>query len=94
MELPCPGSIRRKTLSLTPGGLVTVESQKEGQLPLLIRPSVESVDLATWAVSNREFIKTHLLKHGGILFRNFRVSSPEIFGQLIIACSAEPLQYA
>jgi alpha-ketoglutarate-dependent taurine dioxygenase len=93
MELPCPGSIRRKTLSLTPGGLVTVESQKERLLPLVIQPSVEGMDLVAWAVSNREFIKAHLLKHGGILFRNFRVPSPEIFERLVIACSAEPLQY-
>jgi alpha-ketoglutarate-dependent taurine dioxygenase len=93
MEFPGPGSVRRKTLNLTPAELVTFGSQKEGRLPLVIKPSIEGVDLVTWAVGNREFIQTHLLEHGGILFRNFRVPSPEIFERLVIACSAEPLQY-
>jgi alpha-ketoglutarate-dependent taurine dioxygenase len=58
-----------------------------------MRPSVEGVDLAAWAPGNRDFIKTCLLKRGGILFRNFNISSPEIFEQFVIACSAELLQY-
>jgi len=88
-----PGSVRRKPLSLTRGELVTVDSQQGGELPLVMRPSVEGVDLALWARSNREFIKTHLLKHGGILFRNFNVSSAEVFEQFVVACSAELLEY-
>jgi alpha-ketoglutarate-dependent taurine dioxygenase len=89
-----PGNIRRRALTLTRGGLVAVETQRgERELPLVMRPSVEGVDLTAWASSNREFIMTHLLKHGGILFRNFGVSSVEEFERLVTACSAEPLQY-
>jgi alpha-ketoglutarate-dependent taurine dioxygenase len=88
------GSIRRRPLSVTQGGLVTVEPQKgESGLPLVMRPSIEGVDLTAWALSNREPITANLLKHGGILFRNFNVSSPELFEQFVIACSAEPLPY-
>jgi alpha-ketoglutarate-dependent taurine dioxygenase len=93
-EKPRPGDIRRKALSLTQGGLVAVEFQKgAGGLPLVMRPSVDGLDLVTWALSNRELIGAHLLKHGGILFKNFNISSPDVFEQLVIACSAEPLQY-
>jgi alpha-ketoglutarate-dependent taurine dioxygenase len=46
-----------------------------------------------WALNNRDFIQTHLLKRGGILFRNFNISSPETFEQLVIASSAELLEY-
>jgi len=89
-----PGNVRRKPLSVTRGGLVTVEPQKGGgSLPLVMRPSVEGVDLVTWAFNNREFITTHLLKSGGILFRDFDISSPELFEQFVIACSSELLQY-
>ena len=89
-----PGSVRRKPLSVTRGELVVIESQKQGvELPLVMRPSVEALDLAPWAASNREFINTHLLKSGGILFRNFDLSTPEVFEQFAIACSSELLQY-
>jgi alpha-ketoglutarate-dependent taurine dioxygenase len=89
-----PVSARRKTLSITREGLVTIDSQKRGGgLPLMMRPTVEGVDLVSWALGNRESIKTHLLKHGGILFRNFSVSSLEVFEQFVIACSTKLLQY-
>lgn len=88
-----PASIRRKPLNVTREGLVTVEHQTEGNLPLVMRPSVEDLDLATWVPSNRELIKTYLQKHGGILFRNFNISSPETFEQFVIACSDRMLPY-
>lgn len=90
-----PGSVKRKSLSVTREGLVTVEPQRgAGGLPLVICPSVEGVDLMTWTLNNREFLGINLLKHGGILFRNFDVSSAEAFEQFVVACSSEPLQYS
>jgi alpha-ketoglutarate-dependent taurine dioxygenase len=89
-----PGSVGRKSLSVTQEGLVTVEPNGDGPgLPLVARPSVEGLDLVSWASSNREFIQTHLLKHGGILFRNFNIFSPELFEQFVIASSAGLLSY-
>ena len=89
-----PGNVRRKPLSLTRGGLVTVEPQEAvAELPVVMRPAVEGVNLVTWAADNHEMIEAHLLKHGGILFRGFDVSSPEVFGQFVTACSSELLQY-
>jgi alpha-ketoglutarate-dependent taurine dioxygenase len=89
-----PGGIRRKPLSLTQGELVAVENQNGGGgLPLVMRPAVEGLDLVTWAQGNRKLIETHLLKHGGILFRGFNISSAEVFEQFAVACSAELLPY-
>lgn len=48
----------------------------DSPLPLVIQPSMNGVNLASWAASNREYIQAELAKHGGILFRNFRVDSP------------------
>jgi alpha-ketoglutarate-dependent taurine dioxygenase len=88
------GNARRKPLNVTSGGLVTAELQKEGSaLPLVMRPAVEGVDLTTWAQSNRGLIEARLLRHGGILFRDFNISSPELFEQFVIACSNELLPY-
>jgi alpha-ketoglutarate-dependent taurine dioxygenase len=89
-----PGGARRKPFNVTREGLVTIEPQKAGgDLPLMARPSVEGVDLVEWALSNRELIENRLLKRGGILFRNFSVSSPEAFERFVTACSDEPLPY-
>ena len=42
-------------------------------LPLVIEPEREDVDLAEWAATNTEFVYTHLLRHGALLFRGFDV---------------------
>ena len=89
-----PITVRRKPFSVVRESLVTIEPQKgEESLPLVMRPSVEGVDLVAWAPSNREFIKAQLLKHGGILFRNFNISSPSEFERFATACSDELLPY-
>jgi len=94
VEKTRPDSVRRKPISITRGDLVTIDPQKGGvELPLVMRPSVEGVDVVAWALSNLELIQTHLLKHGGILFRGFDIPSAEVFELFVTACSDEPLQY-
>jgi alpha-ketoglutarate-dependent taurine dioxygenase len=89
-----PGGVRRKALSVARGDLVKAELLKGGgELPLLMLPSVDGVDIADWTSSNHELIRAQLLKHGGILFRNFGVSSPQVFERFVVACSAELLPY-
>jgi len=94
MEKIRPGSVTRKPFSVSQEELVTVGPLKAGgELPLVIRPSVEGLDLVAWGLSNRELINAYLLKHGGILFRNFNISSPEAFERFVISSSTEPLPY-
>lgn len=60
--------------------LVTMEPMHEaGQLPLVVRPASDGVDLLAWARSHRDEIEALLMKHGGLLFRGFGVESAADF---------------
>jgi alpha-ketoglutarate-dependent taurine dioxygenase len=63
-------------------------------LPLLIEPSFHGVSLPDWAVSNREFIRQRLQRHGGILFRGFNLSSIDEFQLLLQSLAGELLEYS
>jgi len=89
-------------------GLVKIEplAQGHGQsdhqpaLPLLIQPVAEGIDLLAWASNNRQLLEQYLLKHGGILFRNFALrgtgSSASVadFEEFITRVSEKPLEYS
>jgi alpha-ketoglutarate-dependent taurine dioxygenase len=86
---------RRKAVSLSSKGLIEAELlQPEKTLTLVVQPTIKEMNLVDWAMSNREFIETHLLKHGAILFRNFNVNTVAEFEQFIMVTSdGELLQY-
>ncbi|WP_250125639.1 TauD/TfdA family dioxygenase [Chroococcidiopsis sp. CCMEE 29] len=73
----------RKAVSLPQEELIEADDLGTGEtLPLVIKPTVDQIDLADWAEGNREFIETKLLKHGAILFREFdefNVSTASVF---------------
>lgn len=86
------GAVKRKTVSVSPESLIKTESLKPGvQLPLVIRPGVAGINIVEWARGNREFIEAHLLKHGGILFRDWRVNSVDEFERFAMAVADEDL---
>jgi alpha-ketoglutarate-dependent taurine dioxygenase len=58
-----------------------------------MQPEVEGIDLTHWAQANRGFLKNHLLQSGGILFRNFNISSPEAFERFVLGYSDQSLEY-
>lgn len=51
-------------------------------LPLVLRPSVEDVDLAAWGETNRAKVEQELFTHGAILFRGFPLKGAEDFEQV------------
>lgn len=51
----------------------------ERQFPLVIEASGNDIDPIAWAKGQRDFIETALGKHGGILFRNFGLKTPQDF---------------
>lgn len=64
--------LRRQEVPGASAGWVAFEPAAPGvRLPLLARPVVEGVRLASWARDNRRRIGELLLFHGGILFRGF-----------------------
>jgi alpha-ketoglutarate-dependent taurine dioxygenase len=86
---------RRKAVSLSEEKLVNTDLIKPGQLlPLVIQPAVEGLNLIAWAASHREWIETYLLKHGGILFRNFNLKGTNEFEQFIQTISGTLLDYS
>ena len=43
--------------------------------PLVAQPGVSDLDPVEWAQNGAEFIETNLIKHGAILFRDFKINS-------------------
>ena len=88
------GNMRRKAVDPSQGGLIkTGYLQSEESLPLVIQPAMEEVNLIDWVVSNREFIKDQLLKKGGILFRNFDISTVADFNRFMTSTSIQMMEY-
>jgi alpha-ketoglutarate-dependent taurine dioxygenase len=63
-------------------------------LPLLVVPAVDGVDLVAWAEGKRALIDEYLQKHGAILFRNFDIRTTINFEQFVRASAGELLEYA
>ncbi|AFZ23809.1 putative taurine catabolism dioxygenase [Cylindrospermum stagnale PCC 7417] len=88
-------SFQRKTINLSSANLIKSEVLKpEQQLPLVIQPAVDSVNLVSWSSSNRDWIETKLLQHGGLLFRNFQVHNNSEFENFIQAIAGELIEYS
>jgi alpha-ketoglutarate-dependent taurine dioxygenase len=95
MALKKLGNISRKTVSLYPEELIKTSSiQPDSLLPLVMQPAVDELNLTAWAQNNRQVIETHLSKHGGILFRGFKVDDVTEFEHFIQAIAGELLEYS
>jgi alpha-ketoglutarate-dependent taurine dioxygenase len=90
------GARPRKTVRLTQEELVKMSllPELDGQeLPLVVEPNIENLNLSTWAASHRDLIEEKLLRHGAILFRGFDVPGPEAFQQVARAICPALLDY-
>jgi alpha-ketoglutarate-dependent taurine dioxygenase len=65
----------------------------ETNLPLVVLSNMEGLDLTAWAVAQKSFLEPLLLKHGGILFRNFHVGGLEEFQRFVTSTSGDLLEY-
>ena len=78
----------RKPMRVSSHNLVTAAPLHAGQsIPLVVRPAIQGVKLLDWAKANREFVDTHLLEHGAVLFRGFDVTAVEAFEAFAAATS-------
>ncbi|MGA9772073.1 MAG: TauD/TfdA family dioxygenase [Blastocatellia bacterium] len=85
---------RRRAINLSRRELVTGDYFKTEQtLPLVLQPAVAEVDLSAWAEENRDFIESQLLRHGGLLFRNFALEAAEDFERFCISVSDNLIEY-
>jgi len=62
-------------------------------LPLVIQPQVKGMNPITWAASHKAYIEANLLKHGGLLFRNFGMKTAVEFEQFSKVLCGELLEY-
>ncbi len=89
------GTIKRKKINLYSQELVKVSPFQSGEnLPIVIEPSGEKLNLISWANNNRELIEKHLLKQGGILFRNFQLNSIPEFEKFLQSNFGKLLEYS
>jgi len=87
-------SMRRKAIDLSSWNEVRIRTlDGDDLLPLVIEPTDETVELASWAEREKALLESRLLRHGAILFRAFGLKSaaefeqfaerlcPELFGE-------------
>lgn len=92
---PSPTSVRavrRQAIPLSSAELVKIAPLGAGNLPLVISPQVEGLNLVAWSRDHRSRIIDFLLQHGGILFRRFQVDM-SAFEQFIQTVAGELLEY-
>jgi hypothetical protein len=61
-------------------------------LPLMIN-SAGDLDLTEYINRNKQEVEAHLVKHGGILFRNFAVDTVEKFNTMVKCFDQHPIEY-
>jgi alpha-ketoglutarate-dependent taurine dioxygenase len=91
-----------EALSMSSGGVAAVTTtpavsagflQEQSSLPRLYHSGDSDLDLARWAGDNLERLQSELAKYGGILFRNFGVTTPDQFEEFMRVISHDLLDY-
>src|SRR2546426_225668 len=87
-------SIKPMPADLLPEQLVRTDYLAPGQtLPLVVRPSVDGVDLAQWGMLCREFINVQLFNHGALLFRGFGTKTQIDFERFLKGATSHLMRY-
>ncbi len=87
------GTIKRQPLTSTSEQWIKTEQLSDHTLPLVVTPTIDGLDLISWAKNNQNWLKEQLVKHGGILFRNCNVKTIDSFQEFIASISSELLDY-
>ncbi|MCG6136135.1 MAG: TauD/TfdA family dioxygenase [Nostoc sp. LLA-1] len=89
------GNINRKSISVFENELIkTAFLPSNTSLPLVVQPNVDHLNIAIWIQNNHAWIQSQILKHGGILFRDFNVKDVAEFQKSIQALSGNLLEYS
>jgi alpha-ketoglutarate-dependent taurine dioxygenase len=80
----------RRPVTVTHESMVTTTPPQSGvTLPLTICPANDDVSLAGWMSASREMVRSWMLQYGALLFRGFRVDSPQAFAAVAQALSPD-----
>ncbi|MBD0257036.1 MAG: amino acid adenylation domain-containing protein, partial [Cytophagales bacterium] len=87
-------SVEKRTVNIQKRPLVSTAFTAGGQsYPLVVEPAAEGLVLHEWVKGNQEWVKTHLLRHGAILFRNFPIHSTAPFQEFVQSVSDQRMEY-
>lgn len=81
--------MRRKAVTSTELVKAGFLPGNEGNLPLVITPEVENVDLAAWCASHKLEVERHLDQYGAILFRGFALRDAADFEAVASAVAGD-----
>jgi len=85
---------QREHISLSTDSLATVSLPADPRgVPVMVRPTVEGVDLAGWVRAHREEIEALLASHGAVLYRGFLLDRATEFEALMRALSDRLITY-
>jgi alpha-ketoglutarate-dependent taurine dioxygenase len=87
------GKITRQAVTSTSEQWIKTEQLSDHLLPLLVTPAIDGLDFINWPQNHQDWLKTKLLKHGGILFRNSNIKNIDGFQKFIASISSELLDY-
>lgn len=85
-----------KPQAVAPAQLNLVEATSlagNATLPLVFQPRIRNVELAVWAGHHRELIEHELLKHGAVLFRNFKLGGVTEVGEFARVFVPDLMEY-
>lgn len=83
-----PRKRNRHTVTLDSRDWVNVEPLfPDSEIPLLVRPRMQGVDLAEWAAIQADFVDTLLLRYRALLFRGFSDVTIDAFEKFVMATS-------
>ena len=71
--------MRRKAVATTELVQTGFLPGHEEELPLVIRPAVDNVDLAEWCSAHTDDLERYLDRYGAIMFRGFSLAGPPEF---------------
>jgi alpha-ketoglutarate-dependent taurine dioxygenase len=92
---PTIKGVRRKAVNAGESNLIeTSLLQDQQSLPLVIKPTLEGVNLTAWVANHRDWIENHLLQHGGLLFRGFAVNDVTDLEAFLQTLSGQLLDYS
>ena len=79
---------RRKSVAVSQESWIKTEPLLPGkEIPLLVQPAMDGMNLVEWAKGNRASVDELLLKHKAVLFRNFAVKDVEEVQEFVKATS-------
>ncbi|MBD2335848.1 TauD/TfdA family dioxygenase [Calothrix sp. FACHB-156] len=88
-------TFKRKSIPVSSENLVITNFlEADQQLPLIIQPAVDGVNLVSWASNNSDWIEKQLILYGGLLFRNFSISYHGEFANFMQAVAGELIEYS